>query len=261
MKSRGSAIVTGAARGIGLAIASSLAKDGFSLTLNDVLDLTDAYDTVTSFGVEATVVRGDITDRATVDSLVESAMKNGRQLEVVVNNAFQEVRNGFLELTDEDWLQTWNVSFFGAVGLCRAAIRYMKQSRHGSIINVSSVHSLAASGGFSPYEAAKAAINALTRSLATEFGPDGIRVNAVLPGLIITERNHDRWEEHPDEMEAVRYAYALRRPGTPEEVASLVSFLASDRASFITGTSVPVDGGLLAGLSEGTAIRMAQKPN
>lgn len=252
------AIITGASRGIGLAIAAGLASDGYSVVLNDVRDLSRAYDVVTSYGVEATVVQGDITDQNTVDTVVQSAVTNGKRPAVLVNNAFREVRDGFLELEPEDWFTTWNVSFFAVVKLCRAILPYMKKWGSGSIINVSSVHSLASGEGFSPYESAKSAINALTRSLAIEFGPFGIRANSVLPGLIITERNQDHWASHRDEMESVKYSYALRRPGQPEEVAALVSFLASGRASFITGVAIPVDGGLLAGLSEGAAIRIAR---
>ncbi|MCF8567833.1 SDR family oxidoreductase [Alicyclobacillus tolerans] len=255
---KGIAVVTGAARGIGQAIAIRLATEGYRLVVNDILDLQSTVEQIQANQTQVVPVPGDITSAHTIDLLVSEAKLLGNDVQVVVNNAFKEARGPFLQLTDGDWLDTWRVSFLSAVQTSRAFLPIMQNLHHGSIVNVSSVHSLGSGNEFGPYDAAKSAMNGLTRSLAVEFGPYGIRVNSVLPGLIITERNRDRWFNNANDFEAVKQAYPLRRPGQPEEVAELVAFLASDASSFITGAAIPVDGGLLAGLSETTALNIAK---
>lgn len=247
------AIVTGASRGIGRAIAQRFAKDGYNLVINDVRNLADTGHALSVEGRSVVAVEGDIRDASTLDKMVAAAQNVG-PVAILVNNAFQEVRAPFLELSDADWTLTWSVTFQSAVMASRAILPLMCARNRGSIVNVSSIHAVGSGENFSPYDAAKAAMNALTRSLATEFGPKGIRVNAVMPGLVITERNRERWESQPKEYQAVLAAYPLRRAGHPDEVADVVGFLSSDEARFVTGVAIPVDGGLLAGLSETVAI-------
>lgn len=253
------AIITGAARGIGRAIAQNLAGAGYAVVINDVLSLTDTVNalTRTSAGTKAIAIEGDVLNASIRQKMVEAAQTAG-PVAALVNNAFQEVRGSFLDLSDDDWMHTWSATFQSAVRMSRAVLPLMRARNQGSIVNVSSVHAVGAGEYFAPYDTAKAAMNALTRSLALEFGPDGIRVNAVMPGLIITERNRERWETQPDEYQAVQCAYPLRRAGHPEEVADVVGFLVSEAARFVTGAAIPVDGGLLAGLSETTALWMVQ---
>lgn len=254
------AVVTGAARGIGRAIAEVLARDGYVVVAVDVRDFDLSAETAAAFnGRSIHPVIGDLTKSDTLQAVLSQIHQLDKPVAVLVNSAFRETRAPFMELTDQDWLDTWSHSFLTAVSMTRTLVPLMKAHGRGSIVNISSVHAMGSGYGVSPYDAAKAALSALTRSLALELGPDGIRVNAVLPGLIITERNHDRWFDHPNDLAAVRWTYPLRRPGTPEEVAEMVAFLASDRASFVTGANVLVDGGMMAALSEATALTIAEK--
>jgi len=257
--SKGVAIVSGAAHGIGRQIALKLARDGYTLVLNDIDDLGSVIGETRALGSTAIPVQGDITLPTTIKALTDTI--EGLKLPVsgLVNCVYRNDRAPFLDLSDENWLGTWETTFFSAVRTCRAIIPFMLLHRGGSIVNISSVHAVGSGErDFHAYDSAKAALNALTRSLAVEFGPEGIRVNDIMPGMIVVERNEEWWTSHAKEFEASAAAHALKRPGKPEEVAEAVSFLLSDAASFITGASIPVDGGLTAVLSDTTALTLAK---
>lgn len=245
------ALVVGAAQGIGRASALKLAENGFDLIVNDIADLSYVIDHAKSSGSRAISVPGDITTEKTLSDINEVLNANAGHVRVMVHSVYKNISLPFLEVSSTQWIDIWSALFFSAVQVSKTVIPHMIKSGSGSIIYISSVHAAAAGqSGYAIYDSAKGALNALTKSLAVEFGPNFIRVNSIMPGAIITERNSEFWKEHFQEREVLESAYALRRFGNTEEVANLVNFLACEDSSFITGATIPVDGGLLAGLGE-----------
>jgi NAD(P)-dependent dehydrogenase (short-subunit alcohol dehydrogenase family) len=253
-------VITGASLGIGRATAIKLASEGYDLILSDIIDTRAVLDKVKCSGNNVFHVIGDISESRTIDRIARAASRSGVRLAGVVNSAFAMVGKPFLDLTGKDWQRTFDVTFFAPVMLCRKLIPLMVKNGGGSIVNISSVHALAAGDADSAaYDSAKAAMNALTRSIAFEFGPLGIRANSILPGLVNSERIL-RWKRRkPVEYEASCLSHALGRAGKPEEIAEAVSFLISDRSSFVTGSSMLVDGGQMTALNETTAFSIIRK--
>ena len=231
------ALVTGAGTGIGLAVAERLQADGYALGFHTHRDDEDArarFEEAAARG-PATWVVGDLAEAATAERLVGETVAELGRLDVLVNNAGITVTKPALELTGDDFDAIFSVDVKGAFLLSVAAAKEMRRHGGGAIVNVTSVHEHVPRPGFALYASAKAALGMLTRSLALELAPD-IRVNAVAPGAIATERNVEADELDPD--------IPLGRPGTPAEVAALVSYLAGDDASYVTGASVLVDGAM-----------------
>lgn len=253
---KGTVLVTGAARGIGKAISLKLAEEKYDLILNDILEQKESVDLCERMGVKVTSIVGDILNDEILQKMSNNLRNHESKLVGIVNNAFSEVRKPFLELTDGDWLFTINNSLMSAVKTTRTFLPFMINEKKGSIVNIASVHSFGAGYNFAPYDASKAAMVALTKSLAIEFGKYGIRVNGIAPGLVITERNQSLWFNGTKKLEYVNLSYPLGRPGEPMEVANLVEFLISDKASFISGVTIPVDGGMLANLPDTVAINI-----
>jgi len=223
-------IVTGAANGIGRATAERLRRDGWDVVGTDVASGED-------------VVTCDVTNDAQVKAVVADVVKQRGRLDGLVNAAGAGWRTDFLSATDELWIRTLDVNLMGTVRMCRAAIPHILRSDHPwrGIVNFTS--QAAKTGGLvigAPYSAAKAAVLCLTKSLAGEFGPEGIRVNAVAPGIIDTS--------FLDGVPGIRdrgSSLPLRRIGRPEEAAAVVSFLMSGDASYLTGEITDINGGLL----------------
>ena len=231
------ALVTGANSGIGYAIAERLLTDGYALgyaTSDRDSAKLEAFDRLAHFG-RVHWVSGDLADPDVPARLVAETVAELDSLDVLVNNAGLSTSGGALELTVEQFDVTFAVDVRAAFLLSQEAARRMIDRGRGVIVNITSIHETSPRPGFSIYASAKGALGMLTRSLALELAPKGIRVVAVAPGAIATERNA--------EADSLAPQIPLNRPGTPREVAALVSFLASDEASYITGVSYLVDGG------------------
>jgi NAD(P)-dependent dehydrogenase (short-subunit alcohol dehydrogenase family) len=238
------ALVTGAGRGIGFAIAQTLGTRGMRIALND-LRLSDAERAVRLLaeqGIDATPVEGDVCVGAEANSIVARSESAFGRLDVLVNNAgvLRPTRAEFI--TDEEWELVLNGNLKSTFLCCRAAIPALRRSGGGTIVNMSSSagKSVSTIGG-AHYTAAKAGVLGLTRHLARELAADGIRVNAVCPGLIDTEMV--RTTIAPLQIEAYAASFPMRRLGHPGEVADIVAFLASRASSYVTGASFDVNGG------------------
>jgi glucose 1-dehydrogenase len=231
------ALVTGAGTGIGLAVAERLQADGYALgfhTHRDDERSRARFEEAAARG-PATWLVGDVAEAGAAERLVGETVAALGRLDVLVNNAGITVAKPALELTGEDFDAIFSVDVKGAFLLSVAAAKEMRRQGGGAIVNVTSVHEHVPRPGFALYASAKAALGMLTRSLALELAPE-IRVNAVAPGAIATERNVEA-----DELDA---DIPLGRPGTPAEVAALVSYLAGDEAAYVSGASVLVDGAM-----------------
>ncbi|MBC7305013.1 MAG: 3-oxoacyl-ACP reductase FabG [Nocardia sp.] len=242
------AFVTGAARGIGAATAARLAGDGFAVAVVD-LDADAAVlaaGKINAAGGTAIGLGCDVADEAQVADAVGRAVAALGSLDVLVNNAGVLRDNLLFKMSVEDWDIVMGVHLRGAFLCSKAAQKHMVDNGGGAIVNTSSVSALG-NRGQANYAAAKAGIQGLTRTLAMELGPFGIRVNAVAPGFIATEMTAAtaaRMGVSAEDLQAKTAAITpLRRVGVPADIANVVAFLASDEAGFVTGQTVYVDGG------------------
>jgi 3-oxoacyl-[acyl-carrier protein] reductase len=238
-----SALVTGGSRGIGAAIAGALAADGWPVVVNYRSSAAEAEATVASIeasGGRAVAIAGDVADPAVPAALLDAAAEAfGGPVLALVNNAGVRADGLALSLSDEDWRVVLDTNLGSTYRLTRVALRAMIRARFGRVINIASVVGPRANAGQANYAASKAAVIAFTKTAAVEVARRGVTINAVAPGLIAT----DMTEDIP---EAFREKVPAGRAGTPEEVAAAVAFLASERAGYITGSTVYVDGGLSA---------------
>ncbi|GMQ93093.1 MAG: 3-oxoacyl-[acyl-carrier-protein] reductase [Acidimicrobiia bacterium] len=238
------ALVTGASRGIGRAIALHLAADGFAVAVNYASNSAKADEVVSKIeehGGSALAVQADVSDADAVAAMFEMVSNELGSVSVLVNNAGITDDGLLLRMTSDQWDNVVNTNL-GSVFLCtKAALRSMLRAKSGRIINISSVSGISGNPGQSNYAAAKAGIIGFTKSVAKEVGSRGITVNAIAPGFIQTDMTAALGDNVTD---AVAEQIALGRLGLPGEVASIVGYLASDGASYITGQTIVVDGGL-----------------
>lgn len=240
-----SAIVTGASRGIGRAIAIEFARRGAAVVVNYNASEQAAHEVVSAIremGGTAIAFKADVSKMDEAAALVKAALDAFGKLDILVNNAGTTRDTLLMTMSESDWDTVINADLKSVFNCCKAAVRPMIRARSGRIINISSVVGLAGQGGQTNYAAAKAGVIGFTKSLAKELGSRNITVNAVAPGFIPTALTDVLTEE---QKQAAIKATPLGRFGTPEEVAYAVSFLASDEAAFITGAVLSVDGGLV----------------
>ena len=239
------ALITGASRGIGKAIALQLAADGFAVAVHCLKSLDAAQtvcDTIVSNGGVARPYMCDIADENSVNQLIQSIRSELGEVSVLVNNAGFAQQKLFTDLSADEWRRMMAVHVDGAFYTCRGVLPEMIRQHSGAIVNVSSMWGQTGGSCEVHYSTAKAAIIGMTKALAKEVGPSGIRVNCVAPGVIRTDMLADFDEET---LEVLADEAPLCRLGSPEDVAASVSFLVSEKASFITGQVLAPNGGLV----------------
>lgn len=241
------ALVTGAVRGIGRAIALTLAQPGLTLYLNDVVLGEEAEKTkeeVAAQGADARLLQFNVADTEETQAGIDRIIKESGRLDVLVNNAGITRDNLALRMKLEDWRAVLDANLTGAFLCTKECLRHMVKARQGAVVNISSVVGALGNPGQANYCASKAGLEGMTRSLAREYANRNIRVNAVAPGFIETDMTEALGEKA---REALLEQVPLARLGTGQDVAEAVAFLASDRAAYITGHVLQVNGGMYMG--------------
>jgi 3-oxoacyl-[acyl-carrier protein] reductase len=238
----GCAIVTGGSRGIGAATARALAADGWPVAIvyrSDTESAQSTCDGIAAAGGRAWPIQADVADATAADAVFEAAEAELGPALVLVNNAGIRADGLAPQLSDDEWSTVIDTNLTAAFRLTRRALKPMLRARFGRIVNVASIVGLQANPGQSNYAAAKAGLVGMTKTVAAEVARRNITVNAVAPGFIATDMTEGL-------LEAMAERIPLRRAGTPDEVAACIRFLASEEASYVTGATLVVDGGLTA---------------
>jgi meso-butanediol dehydrogenase/(S,S)-butanediol dehydrogenase/diacetyl reductase len=246
------ALITGAGRGIGRATALRLGSEGAAVAVLDAdgAAANAAAAALREAGVRSLALEADITEAAAVSAATEQTLAAFARIDVLVNNAARTAKGNLEQTGPDDWEYEIKGTLTGTFLMSRAALPHMVARGMGTIVNVGSVNALLALGN-PAYSAAKAGLINLTKSIATEYGPSGIRANLVSPGTIRTESPswQKRLARDPQVFEKLARWYPVGRVGEPSDIAAAIAFLASDEAAFVNGANLVVDGGLTAGLA------------
>lgn len=237
------AFVTGAGHGIGKATVRRLAAEGANVVIGDI-DQDAVTSLVQELGDAAIAVRCDVTDSESIAFAMTTAVSHFGGIDILVNTAGGGMFEASIETTtDQQWMQLLDLNLLNVLRCLRSAIPHLLQSQHGgSIVTIGSVNGMAAFGGYG-YSAAKGGLDAVIKNVAAEYGPRGLRCNLIAPGTIDTRA----WDNQAEGKARLARMYPLGRIGRAEDVAAAVAFLASDDAAWITGITLPVEGGVLAG--------------
>ncbi|MGW4718994.1 SDR family NAD(P)-dependent oxidoreductase [Nocardia sp. NPDC004260] len=238
------AIVTGASRGLGRAIALTLARSGTQTVIasRNSAELKSLADDISALGVRTLACVTDVSDESSVEHLFTTCLNEFGGLDVLINNAGVTLQRNLVDLTDSDWQHIFDVNVRGMFHCSRAAARYFASVRSGRAVNVASVFGLVGRPGFTSYCASKGAVVNFTRAAAAEWARFGAQINAVAPGYIATDINADLRGD-ADAMKKVLRRIPAHRMGEPEEIANVVRYLALDAPAFLTGQTIAVDGG------------------
>lgn len=241
-------IITGAGHGIGRATATLLAGDGAKVVVAEIQEEWGqaVVQEITDAGGEAIFIHTDVGDHAAIQRAVEETVNHWGRLDFVVNNAYWSARGTVEEVSEADWDRSMDIMLKAIYLFGKYAFPVMRQQGGGAMVNLASIHGYAAAHRYGVYAAAKAGVINLTRAMAIDYGHDGIRVNAICPGWIMTHGVPD----NPDLMRRVEVIYPVGRAGQPIDIAKVVRFLISDDSSFINGHAIVADGGLTAQLQD-----------
>ncbi len=246
------AIVTGGSKGIGWGVATIFAQEGAKVVVvaRNVQEGELTVEEIRQKGGNAIFVRCDVSNEEDVKKMVQTTLEVYGQIDILVNNAGVGVYKSVLETTSEEWDRCLAIDLKGAFLCSKYVIPHMQAVSKGAIVNISSVHSHATVQGAAPYAASKGGMTALTRNMAIDYGPT-IRVNTLSPGWVLTpliKQLFGTYDDPAQQQRLVEERQVMKRIGTPEDIGYAAAFLASDEASFITGTELFVDGGLTAQL-------------
>lgn len=239
------ALVTGSSRGIGRAIALELGRLGANVAVNyagNEAKAQEVVDELEKMGVQAIKIQADVTDEDAVKKMVKEVIQTFGSLEILVNNAGITRDNLLMRMKEEEFDEVIDTNLKGAFLCTKAVVRQMMRQKYGRIINIASIVGISGNPGQANYVAAKAGLIGLTKSNAKELASRNILVNAVAPGFITTDMTDELTDE---QKEAIFRLIPLERFGEPEDVANVVGFLASDKAKYITGQTIHVDGGMV----------------
>ncbi len=256
------AIVTGGAQGIGAGIVRQMASLGVKVLVADIdMDMASrtASDIVNT-GSVAKAFKVDVTSYDDLKLMINEAQNLWGRIDYLVNNAFsagEATIGGATEVSETQWNADFSALVSSVYAGSKYAIPVMADGGGGSIVNISSVHGILVSKKALTYETGKAAVIAMTRQMAVDYGEFGIRVNSISPGHIVTERLAERWKNNPSGLKFFEDQYPVKRTGVPEDIGNATVFLCSDEASFITGHNLVVDGGLSIQLQENLAVQQA----
>ena len=239
------ALITGATRGIGKQIALTLAKEEYDIVINyrsENEELSEVKKEIEANNVKCITVKGDVSNFKDCENMIKEAIEEFGQIDVLVNNAGITKDTLLMRMTKDDFEKVINVNLVGTFNMSKNVIPYMMKKRNGRIINISSVVGISGNAGQTNYAASKAGIIGFTKSLAKEVASRNILVNAVAPGFIETSMTAVLKDEIKEE---IAKQIPLKRMGTPEDVANVVSFLVSEKSNYITGQVINIDGGML----------------